>query len=107
MQLRPHLLDQWIARYASPKFPYNLGGSTGPVWTIDELLTLEAGSESRLRGLTISYQPSAGKPTLRDALAGMCGVAPEQFVVTGGRAEALFHGDGPAPDPDADGRSQK
>ena len=91
MQLRPHLLDQWIARYAGADCLYNLAGSTGPSWTIDELLALEPGSESRLRSLTISYQPSAGQPTLRDALATMSGAAAEQFVVTGGGAEALFH----------------
>ena len=46
-----------------------LAGSTGPSWRIDELLALDGGSADRLRALTISYQPSAGRPALRDALA--------------------------------------
>lgn len=90
MMLRPFLLDQWIAGYAGAALPYNLGGSTGPSWTIDELLNLESGSKDRLLRAPVAYQPSSGQPALREALAEMSGAAADDIVVTAGAAEALF-----------------
>jgi aspartate/methionine/tyrosine aminotransferase len=90
MKLRPFLLDQWIAGYAGAALPYNLGGSTGPSWTIEELLDLEPGSTDRLLRAPIAYQPSSGKLALREALAEMSGAAADDIVVTAGGAEALF-----------------
>ena len=91
MKLRPFLLDQWIAGYAGAGLPYNLAGSTGPTWTVDELLKLEAGSTDRLLRSPITYQPSSGQSALRQALAEMSGAAADDIVVTAGGAEALFH----------------
>jgi DNA-binding transcriptional MocR family regulator len=90
MKLRPFLLDQWIAGHAGAALPYNLGGSTGPSWTIEELLDLEPGSTDRLLRAPIAYQPSSGKLALREALAEMSGAAADDIVVTAGGAEALF-----------------
>jgi aspartate/methionine/tyrosine aminotransferase len=91
MQLRPFLLDQWIARFATADVPFNLAGSTGPQWTLDELLRLDDGSERRLHESTISYQPAAGRPQLREAIAQMSGVPVDEIVATAGGSEALFH----------------
>jgi aspartate/methionine/tyrosine aminotransferase len=91
MRLRPFLLDQWIAGYADAGLPYNLAGSAGPSWTIEELLNLDPGSKERLLRLPVRYQPSCGQPALREALAEMSGVDPDEILVTAGGAEALFH----------------
>src|SRR5687767_14928223 len=91
MRLRPFLLDQWIAGYADAAVPYNLAGSTGPSWTIEELLDLQPGSKDRLLRSPITYQPSTGRLALKEALADMSGVAADDIVVTAGAAEALFH----------------
>ena len=42
MRIPPFLLDQWLATYefASPPIRYNLASSTGPGWTLGELLAL-------------------------------------------------------------------
>jgi aspartate/methionine/tyrosine aminotransferase len=91
MRLRPFLLDQWIAGYADAALPYNLAGSTGPSWTIEELLDLQPGSKDRLLRSEIGYQPSSGQLALREALADMSGAAADDILVTAGAAEALFH----------------
>src|SRR5882762_5640327 len=46
MHFEPFLLDEWLDRFPSPKF--NLASSTGPVWTLDELLELEDESLPKL-----------------------------------------------------------
>jgi len=42
MRIPPFLLDQWLATYefASPPIRYNLASSTGPRWTLSDLLAL-------------------------------------------------------------------
>src|SRR5689334_16916458 len=42
MKLPPFLLDQWLAQKgsANPPIEYDLGSSTGPVWTLRELMAL-------------------------------------------------------------------
>ena len=91
MHLRPFLLDQWLARFAGADVPYNLAGSTGPPWTVEELVGLEADAERRLLESTVAYQPAAGRPQLREAIARMQGVPLDEIIVTAGGSEALFH----------------
>ena len=47
MELPPFLLDQWIAQKntANPPIEYDLASSTGPVWTLRELLALSPDDE--------------------------------------------------------------
>jgi aspartate/methionine/tyrosine aminotransferase len=92
MNFKPFLLDQWLQQHAGAEF--DLGSSTGPRWTVQELLALtgDAGRAAQeLLNLRIHYPPTAGAPPLREAIAAMQGVAPEAVAVFAGGGEALFH----------------
>jgi aspartate/methionine/tyrosine aminotransferase len=91
MKLPPFLLDQWLEQKfsADPPIEFDLGSSTGPVWTLRELLSLGGDLESLLE-TRLFYTPPAGSPELRDELAHMAGVPAETVLVTTGAAEALF-----------------
>jgi aspartate/methionine/tyrosine aminotransferase len=93
MELPPFLLDQWIAQKqsANPPIEYDLASSTGPVWTLRELLALsgERASEALL-DTPVSYTSAAGTLSLRTAIAALEGVAPDEVQVVTGAAEALL-----------------
>jgi aspartate/methionine/tyrosine aminotransferase len=90
MDLKPFLLEQWLANYEHD-IEYNLGASTGPRWTVEELLGL-AGEDARQRmlALPLTYSSPAGNPNLREAIAEMQGVSPDCVQVVTGAAEALL-----------------
>jgi aspartate/methionine/tyrosine aminotransferase len=90
MELPPFLLDHWLASYefASPPIAYNLASSTGPRWTVDELLAIDGGRHD-IGKVTISYAPAEGSHELREGVAAFHGVDPEWVVVTTGASEAL------------------
>jgi hypothetical protein len=90
MDLPPFLLDHWLAKYqfASPPIAYDLASSTGPKWTVSELLSLGEGG-SRLDDVTVSYAPPEGSYALREAIGAFLGVDPDWVVVTTGASEAL------------------
>ncbi len=93
MQLAPFLLDEWLGQKftADPPIEFDLGASTGPVWTLRELLALD-GEEARERLLdtALSYTPAAGSEELRTEIARMQGVEPEHVQTVTGAAEALL-----------------
>src|SRR6185295_3033769 len=91
MKLPPFLLDQWLEQKftANPPIEFDLGSSTGPVWTLRELLAL-GGDIEELLNAKLFYTPPAGLPALREELARMAGVEPESILVTTGCAEALL-----------------
>jgi aspartate/methionine/tyrosine aminotransferase len=92
MRIPPFLLDQWIATYefASPPIRYNLAASTGPGWTLGELLALGDGSGvSGLGDLRLSYAPPQGTAALREQVAALHDVDPDWVVITTGASEAL------------------
>lgn len=91
MTLERFLLDQWLQDHDTPSIEFNLGASTGPRWTLGEVLDLEPGSRDRLFGADVFYTPSAGTVPLRDAIARMYGVNPEEVLVVAGGSEALLH----------------
>jgi len=91
MKLAPFLLDKWLNDHEHPAPEFHLGGSTGPRWTVGEVLDLDEGSRQRLFRETVVYPPCAGAATLRDAIAGMYGIDQEQVVVLAGGSEALLH----------------
>jgi aspartate/methionine/tyrosine aminotransferase len=90
MQLKPFLLDMWLNRYEH-NIEFNLGASTGPTWTVNEILSLGT-DEERQRFLhhEVIYSRPAGAEGLRAAIAEMQGVATESVQVVTGASEALL-----------------
>lgn len=90
MDLPPFLLDQWISRFdfASPPIACNLASSTGPRWTLGEVLAL-GGSGPDLADTPLGYAPAAGSRAVREAIAAFHGVDPDWVIVTTGASEAL------------------
>src|SRR3954453_24115238 len=94
MKLTPFLLDQWLEQNHTfqPPIDFDLGSSTGPVWTVRELLSLSGDEREyeRLLDTRLFYAPPAGSPALRDALAELERVDPNQVQIVTGAAEALL-----------------
>jgi aspartate/methionine/tyrosine aminotransferase len=69
-----------------------LGSSTGPVWTVRELLALanDEREYERLLDTRLFYAPPSGSPDLREALAELERVDPSHVQVVTGAAEALL-----------------
>lgn len=90
MQLKPFLLDTWLDQYEH-EIEFNLGASTGPTWTVKEILAL-TDDETRQRFLNheLVYGRVAGNDSLREAIAEMQQVPAEAVQVVTGAAEALL-----------------
>ena len=90
MQLKPFLLDMWLDTYEHD-IEFNLAASTGPCWTLNEILSL-ARDEERQRFLNhnLVYGRVAGAEGLRAAIADMQGVNVEAVQVVTGASEALL-----------------
>lgn len=90
MRLKPFLLDEWLDAHEH-NAEFNLAASTGPVWTLNELLNL-ANDDERARFVNhkVIYGRPAGADTLRAAIAQMHGVDPEAVQVVTGASEALL-----------------
>ncbi|MGH9571750.1 MAG: aminotransferase class I/II-fold pyridoxal phosphate-dependent enzyme [Candidatus Angelobacter sp.] len=89
MQLKPFLLDAWLDQYEH-SIEFNLAASTGPTWTVNDILAL-AGEEMRRRFLNhkLVYSRPAGADSLREAIAEMQNVPVESVQVVTGASEAL------------------
>ena len=93
MRFSPFLLDDWLNHYqhSEPPIEYDLAASTGPHWTLRELLGLgEKDALEELLGTGIAYTRVEGSRPLCEAIAEMEGVEPEHVQVTTGAAEALL-----------------
>jgi aspartate/methionine/tyrosine aminotransferase len=93
VKLRPDRLNAWLNQhhFSTPPVTHDLGASTGPVWTLRDLVALDdGGTIERLLASDLSYLHSAGRRELRQALAAMAGVDEQQIQVTTGGAEALW-----------------
>jgi aspartate/methionine/tyrosine aminotransferase len=92
MKLPPFKLDHWLAahEFADPPIRYNLASSTGPMWTLGELMGLGGGELSQLADVRLSYAPPQGGKLLRDRIGALCGADPDHVVVTTGASEALI-----------------
>jgi len=90
MDLPPFLLDHWLAahEFATPPIRYNLAASTGPKWTLGELLALDA-DRARLDAMPMGYAPSEGSRALREAIGAFLGVDPDWVVATTGASEGM------------------
>jgi aspartate/methionine/tyrosine aminotransferase len=91
MNLPRFLLDEWLEQKHDPATPveYDLGSSTGPVWTLRELLSL-GGDLEELLDAPVSYVSPRGTPALREAIASLEGCDPDHVQATTGGAEALM-----------------
>lgn len=87
MDLPPFLLNQWLESHHGAT--HNLAGSTGPRWTLRELLALGENPPD-LAALALSYAPPEGHPDLRAEIARYHQVDPDWVIVTNGASEA-FH----------------
>ena len=89
MQLKPFLLDAWLDQYEHG-IEFNLAASTGPNWTVNEILAL-TDEETRHRFLNhnLAYSRPAGADSLRQAIAEMQGVPVESVQIVTGASEAL------------------
>jgi aspartate/methionine/tyrosine aminotransferase len=89
MRLNPFHLDEWLEQHEH-RARYNLAASTGPSWTIDELLRLMDDQEKeRFFHAPLTYCPGNGHDSLRHELASMYGVPAEEIQVVTGASEAL------------------
>jgi aspartate/methionine/tyrosine aminotransferase len=88
--------DEWRGRFPYNEIislldvnrPFNLAESTSQDLTVGELLDL-AGLD-RIRGLKLGYGTSTGSIALREEVARVCKVSPEQVITTQGTALGLF-----------------
>ena len=89
MQLKPFMLDAWLDQYEHD-IEFDLGASTGPTWTVNDILAL-ADDETRRRFLNhkLVYSRPAGADSLREAIAEMQGVPIEAVQIMTGASEAL------------------
>ncbi len=89
MQLKPFLLDAWLDQYEHD-IEFNLAASTGPTWTVNDVLALADG-ETRHRFLNhnLVYSRPAGADSLREAIAEMQRVPVETVQIVTGASEAL------------------
>jgi aspartate/methionine/tyrosine aminotransferase len=89
MRLKPFLLDMWLDKYEHD-VEFNLATSTGPNWTVNELLDL-AGEEARQKFLNhnVVYGRSAGADGLRAAIAEMASVNVESVQIMAGASESF------------------
>jgi aspartate/methionine/tyrosine aminotransferase len=93
MEMRPFLLDQWLSKhqFASPPIEYDLASSTGPRWTVRELLALvDDDMRERLFDRPLYYAPPEGGAELRGAIAAAVGVTADDVRITTGASEALW-----------------
>ncbi len=93
MNLPPFLLDRWIEQKhsANPPIEYDLASSTGPVWTLRELLALSGGNGlEELLDTRVSYTTATGSSELRAAIAALQGVGADDVQVVTGASEALL-----------------
>jgi aspartate/methionine/tyrosine aminotransferase len=100
MKVPPFKLDAWLMahEFATPPIRYNIASSTGPLWTIAELMSLgddKGGNEGgrgaeALGDLTLSYAPPQGSKLLRERVAALHGVDPDHVLMMTGASEALM-----------------
>ncbi|HEX4651647.1 MAG TPA: aminotransferase class I/II-fold pyridoxal phosphate-dependent enzyme [Granulicella sp.] len=96
MELKPFLLDRWLDAHEHHT-EFDLAASTGPAWTLNEILNLAPGTtdnpdEQRQRFLNhkVVYGRPAGADGLRAAIADMQQVDIEKVQVVTGASEALL-----------------
>ena len=87
MDLPAFRLNDWLE--SREGMLYNLAGSTGPRWTVEELLAL-GDYRPDFDNLAISYAPPAGISALRAEIGAHHSIDPDWVLVTNGASEAFF-----------------
>jgi aspartate/methionine/tyrosine aminotransferase len=90
MELKPFLLDMWLDTFEDG-IEFNLASSTGPSWTLNEILNLASGEERQIfLNHEIVYGRPGGAEGLRAAIANMQQVSIDKVQVVTGASEALL-----------------
>ncbi len=90
MEFKPFLLDLWLDANG-PKTEFNLAASTGPSWTLNEVLSLASDADRELfLNQSLVYSRPAGADRLRSAIAEMHGIHSEAVQIVTGASEALL-----------------
>jgi hypothetical protein len=90
VDLRPFALERYFAQYEFTT-RFLLGSSDPETMSLSDLLSLEAGSERRLRELRLGYGDSRGSEELRHAIAALYAHAdPNRILVHSGAQEPIF-----------------
>ena len=90
MELKPFLLDEWLDTYEH-SIEFNLASSTGPSWTLNEILSLSSDEERQLfLNHKLVYSRPSGAESLRAAIADMQQVDVDHVQVVTGASEALL-----------------
>jgi len=90
MELKPFLLDMWLDAHEHDT-EFNLAASTGPSWTLNEILSLATDEERQLfLNHKLVYGHPAGAQGLRAEIADMQGVDVDAVQVVTGASEALL-----------------
>ncbi|HZI47074.1 MAG TPA: aminotransferase class I/II-fold pyridoxal phosphate-dependent enzyme, partial [Pyrinomonadaceae bacterium] len=93
MQVPPFLLDEWLNEYHFRSEPpeFDLASSTGPRWSVRELLGWMTSEEKQLlEEMPAVYSPATGLQTLRQAVADLQGVTSQDVQIVTGASEALL-----------------
>jgi aspartate/methionine/tyrosine aminotransferase len=86
VHLPPFALNHWLSQHHAIR--YDLASSTGPHWSLTDLLRLGAGLPD-LAETPLTYASPEGSPALRQAIGAFHGVDPDWVVTTTGGSEAL------------------
>jgi aspartate/methionine/tyrosine aminotransferase len=100
MKVPPFKLDAWLMahEFATPPIRYNIASSTGPLWTLAELDALGGAHGARenahllksLDHVPLSYAPPQGSKLLRERVAAMHSVGPDEVLMMTGASEAVM-----------------
>jgi len=93
MRFARFLLDEFMNHYqhSEPPIEFDLAASTGPTWTVRQVLELEEGHRAdELLDTRLSYMRLEGSRALCEVVAKMEGVDAEDVQITTGAAEALL-----------------
>lgn len=91
MRFEPFLLERWMDQADEAGIECDLSCSTGPNWTLDELIKLMDKEEhARFLDTRMVYSPSKGSQALRKEIAALHGVGPDEVRILTGAAEALL-----------------
>ena len=93
MQVPPFLLDEWLNEYHFRTEPpeFDLASSTGPPWTVRDLLGWMTPEEKRLfEESPAVYSAATGTPMLRQAVAHVHGVTSQDVQIVTGASEAFL-----------------